>query len=49
MLTGKVTHPQVTATQLIAFMLGLESLWLGNPEMIDFVAQWDQGIEKILG
>jgi AcrR family transcriptional regulator len=49
MLTGKVAHPEVTAMQVIAFMLGLESLWLGNPEMIDFVAQWDQGIEKILG
>ena len=49
MLTGKVAHPEVTAAQLIALMLGLEALWLGSPEMIDFVAQWDQGIEKILG
>ena len=48
-LTGKVPHPRVTATQVIALMLGLEFLWLGNPEMIDFVDQWDQGIEKILG
>ena len=49
MLTGKVTHPQVAATQVIALMLGLEALWLGNPELFDFVEQWDQGIERILG
>ena len=48
MLTGKVAQPRVTATQVIALMLGLEFLWLGSPEMVDFVAQWDQGIEKIL-
>ena len=49
MLTGKVAHPQITATQVIALMLGLEALWLGNPELIDFVGQWDQGLKKILG
>ncbi len=49
MLTGKVAQPDATAAQVIALMLGLEALWLGNPEVIDFVAQWDLGIEKILG
>jgi len=49
MLTGKVAHPEVAATEVMAMMLGLEALWLGNPEMIDFVAQWDHGIETILG
>ena len=49
MLTGKAAQPDVAATQVIALMLGMEALWLGNPEMIDFVAQWDRGIENILG
>jgi AcrR family transcriptional regulator len=49
MLTGKVPEPAVAATLVISLMLGLEALWLGNPEMIDFIAQWDHGIEKILG
>ena len=49
MLTGKVSQPDVAATHVIGLILGLEALWLGNPELIDFVAQWDQGIEKILG
>ena len=49
MLTGKVPAPRITATQLIALLLGLEALWLGNPDLIDFVDQWDQGIEKLLG
>ena len=49
MLTGKVPQPAVTAAQVIALMLGLEILWLASPELLDFVGQWDQGIEKILG
>jgi len=49
MLTGKVPEPAVAAAQVIALMLGLEILWLASPELLDFVGQWDQGIEKILG
>ncbi len=48
MLNGKVEDPRIAAAAVMALMLGLEALWLGNPEMIDFVAQWDHGIEKIL-
>ena len=49
MLTGKVPEPAVAAAQVIALMLGLEILWLASPELLDFVGQWDQGLEKILG
>jgi AcrR family transcriptional regulator len=49
MFTGKVPSPHVTAAQVIALLLGLETLWLGNPDLIDLVEQWDQGIEKLLG
>jgi nitroreductase len=38
-----------TAVQVMARMLGLETLWLGNPDLIDMVGGWDEGIEKILG
>lgn len=49
MFTGKVSSPHATAVQALALMLGLETLWLGNPDLIDMVGQWDQGIEKLLG
>ena len=49
MFTGKVPSPQATAAQVMALMLGLETLWLGNPDLIDFVELWDQGIETLLG
>ena len=49
MFTGKVPSPQTTAAQVMALMLGLETLWLGNPDLIDLVDLWDQGIEKLLG
>ena len=29
-------------------MLGLESLWLGSPDLIDLVAEWDEGIGRLL-
>ena len=49
MFTGKVPSPQATAAQVMALMLGLETLWLGNPDLIDLVKLWDQGIETLLG
>ncbi len=49
LLTGKVPDPQAVAAQMMALMVGLEMLWLGNPDLFDLVAQWDEGIERLLG
>ena len=49
MFAGKVPNPHATATQLLSLMLGLETLWLGSPDLIDMIAEWDDGIEKLLG
>ena len=49
MFAGKVPNPHATATQALSLMLGLETLWLGSPDLIDMIAEWDDGIEKLLG
>ena len=48
LFTGKVPHPDVTAAQMAALMLGLETLWLDDPGKIDLVDLWDRGIERLL-
>ena len=48
MFTGKMPNPHAAATQALALMLGLEALWLSNPDMFDLVAEWDEGIGRIL-
>lgn len=48
MLTGKVADPESAAAQVIALMLGLETLWLGSPDLIDMVRLWDEAIEHVL-
>ena len=32
-----------------ALLLGLESLWMSNPDKIDLVEHWDRGIERLRG
>ena len=49
MFVGKLPSPQAITAQVMALMLGLETLWLGNPDLIDLVKLWDQGIETLLG
>jgi AcrR family transcriptional regulator len=49
LFTGKVPHPDVLAAQVAALMLGLETLWLDDPDRIDLVEHWDLAFEKLLG
>lgn len=48
LFTGKVPCPDATAAQVAAVMLGLETLWLDNPDKIDLVDHWDQAVAKLL-
>lgn len=49
MFAGKVRDAHATAKQALSLMLGLETLWLGSPDLIDMVAEWDEGIGRLLG
>jgi AcrR family transcriptional regulator len=48
LFTGKVPQPEATAVQVVALLLGLETLWLDNPDTINLVDHWDQVIAKLL-
>jgi hypothetical protein len=45
----RLSRLRANAVLIDDLMPGLEALWLSNQDMIDFVAQWDHGIRKILG
>lgn len=43
-----VEDPDAFARQLLALMGGLEDQWLRDPDGVDFVAEWDAGMETLL-
>jgi AcrR family transcriptional regulator len=43
-----VSHPDSTARQLLALLVGLEDQWLREGQTFDVLSEWDRGIAKIL-